>query len=359
MRFDSKHFGDQGFSRDDLQSRSRYAEVKAAMFHNTYYLNWGEEGEPPLPTYEVTLGRILRGILPGAMPWLFKHAAARTVESHAALRWGKDRLGYRRLLHPNGICLFGRWIIDSDNPYTGHFRNGTEALIVGRYSTCCTETRRGFTRSLSLVGKLYPTVDEHHPQPLETGDFITQQDLGGDFDDYINDAQLLNAPDVTPWRRGWGFPILLISGLVFKLLNREPAIRQLHTIAELGKPGPEQTCAPEFMRLRVSEEQPRIAGQQLDFRDEILAQLYDRGSSVATGRKLTFIIEVTDEGTKRGMLVQRRTFSSWRKIGRIEFTEAVASYNADFVLHFNHPIWRTDKNDPATAVKPGLRRTEK
>jgi len=156
-------------------------------------------------------------------------------------RWGSDGLGFRRLLHPNGVCLFGKWIVDTENPYSGYFREGTEALIVGRYSTCCTETRRSFTRSLSLVGKIYPTTDAQHSEPLETGDFITQQDLGGERSEYINDAILLNAPNVTPWRRGWGLPILLISGLVFKAVNREPAIRQLHTVAELGKAEDEPT----------------------------------------------------------------------------------------------------------------------
>ena len=351
MKINSDHFGVQDFGKDDLQSRSRYADVRKAMFHNAYYLTWGTVGEPPLPTYEVTLNRVLRGVLPFAFPWLFKQAARRAVSSKAALRWGSDGLGFRRLLHPNGVCLFGKWIIDTENPYSGHFHEGTEALIVGRYSTCCTETRRGFTRSLSLVGKIYPTTDTEHSEPLETADFITQQDLGGERSEYINDAILLNAPNVTPWRRGWGLPILLISGLVFRVVNREPAIRQLHTVAELGKAESEPTRAPQFMRLSVVPEQVRIHGEQLDFRDEVLAQIYDRGSDEATGRKLTFNIEVTDEGNRRGVLVQRRTFQNWRKIGRIEFTEGVASYNADFVLHFNHPRWRANTNDAATATE--------
>ena len=30
---------------------------------------------------------------------------------------------------------------------------------------------------------------------------------------------------------------------------------------------------------------------------------------------------------------------------------AVASYNGDFVLHFNHPTWREDESDPTTATR--------
>ena len=135
-------------------------------------------------------------------PWSFRQATERAVESEADMRWGPDRRGFRRLLHPNGVCLFGRWIIDQPSPWSGYFRQGTNALIIGRYSACCSETRRGHNRSLSLVGKLFPTTDENHTHPLRTAGFITQEDLGGSNTTYINDVVCRNAPDVTPWRRG-------------------------------------------------------------------------------------------------------------------------------------------------------------
>jgi hypothetical protein len=50
-------------------------------------------------------------------------------------------------------------------------------------------------------------------------------------------------------------------------------------------------------------------------------------------------------------IFQRRTFKNWRRIGEITFDEAVASYNGDFVIHFNHPTWRDDQNDPSTATR--------
>jgi hypothetical protein len=34
--------------------------------------------------------------------------------------------------------------------------------------------------------------------------------------------------------------------------------------------------------------------------------------------------------------------TNWNEIGEIEFAEAVASYNGDFVIHFHHPVWRDD-----------------
>jgi len=37
--------------------------------------------------------------------------------------------------------------------------------------------------------------------------------------------------------------------------------------------------------------------------------------------------------------------------GRLTFDNAVISYSGDFVIHFNHPTWRDDRNDPATATR--------
>jgi hypothetical protein len=84
-----------------------------------------------------------------------------------------------------------------------------------------------------------------------------------------------------------------------------------------------------------------------------MAQIYDRGVSTPK-RTLTFQIEVTDEGETRGPpAFERRTFSNWRPIGTITFDKAVASYNGDFVIHFHHPTWRDNQNDPATATRVG------
>jgi hypothetical protein len=110
------------------------------------------------------------------------------------------------------------------------------------------------------------------------------------------------------------------------------------------------------MRLMVAPDQPRIEANNLDFRDEIMAQIFDRGDPIAR-RRLTFNIEVTDVGRTTGTpLRQRRTFQDWRQIGRLTFNNAVASWNGDSVIHFNHPTWRQDRNDPATATRVNRRK---
>jgi len=222
---------------------------------------------------------------------------------------------------------------------------------VARYSTCCRETRRGHTRSLALVGKLFPTTDPDHPTPLRTANFITQEDIGGAYSAAINDAVLLNAPDTTALRRGSGLPVILVTGMVLSRADRQPTIRQLYPIAELGKPDTEPTRAPGFMRLMIAKTQPTIPGEAIDFRDEVMAQIFDPGDPQPK-RTLRFDIDVTDEGETHGTkLRERRTFGQWRRIGHLVFSDGVVSANGDRVVHFNHPTWRDDRNDPSTATR--------
>jgi hypothetical protein len=342
-------------SNEDRSYRgSHFAEVRKAVFANPYQKVWGAAGEPPLPLDKTTLADSLHGLLPFARQYSFRQATEREVDSKADLRWGPDGKGYRRMIHRNGVCLVGSWQITEPTPYSGYFKQDARALVVARYSS--TETRRGHTRSLSMVGKLFPTTDPNHAEPLETANFITQQDLGGDYTDYINDAELRNAPNTTAWRRGRGVPIAIIQVLVFALVDRKPTIRQLYPIAELGKPAGERTKAPTFMRLLVAPDQPRIPGEGLDVRDEIMAQIYDRGDP-RPKRVLTFNIQVSDEGTTLGpSFFQRRIITNWRHIGHMTFNEAVASYNGDYVTQFGHPTWRDDQNDPATATRVNERK---
>jgi hypothetical protein len=336
---------------DRAYGGSRFSEVREAIFANPYQRVWGLTGEKALPVYPVTLGSVLRGIVPLGSAYQFQKATERAVDSGADLRWGVNGKGFRRILHPNGVCLTGLWQISEQTDYSGYFEKGSAALVIARYSTCCEETRRGYNRSLALVGKLFPTTDPAHSTPLRTANFITQEDIGGARTDFINDAELRNAPDTTVSRRGGGVPILLVTGMVFARVDKQPSIRQLYEIAELGKPAAQPTRTPEFMRLVVAPGQLRIEGQLLDFRDEIMGQIFDKGDPKPK-RTLTFNIEVTDEGTTTGTdLRQRRTFRNWRRIGTLTFDDAVISYNGDCVIHFNHPTWRQDKNDPSTATR--------
>jgi hypothetical protein len=323
---------------------SRFSEVRDALFANPYKKVWGASGEPPYERFGISY----RALLAFGKSWFFLDAAKRVLASHADLRWGKDGKGFRRLVHPNGIGLTGMWEITEDTPYTGYFAKGSRGLSIARYSTCCQETRRGNVRSLSMVGAVYPTTDPNHAERLPRASFITQEDIGGANTPTINGALLRNAPDTTGSRRGLGVPVLLLTGLVLEIAEKKPSIRQVYQIAELGKPPGVPTRAPEFLQFRVAPEQPVIPGDDLDFRDEIMAQIYDPGDATPK-RKLTFLIETSDTGVTKGLPIkERREITNWKTIGTLTFDAAVASYNADRVVHFNHPAWREDRNDPKT-----------
>jgi hypothetical protein len=81
----------------------------------------------------------------------------------------------------------------------------------------------------------------------------------------------------------------------------------------LGKPAGQPTRAPEFMRVLVSPDQPRIAGDALDFRDEIKGPDVRPGGP-GTERRLTFNIELTDDGETTGTQFEERgPFRNWRR----------------------------------------------
>ena len=334
----SDEYGIEGLAEDDRSfSGSRFAEVRDAVFANPY--------SRPYEIFPVTLGSLLRGALPFGMPWLFASAARRTVQSYADLRWGPDGRGFRRLLHPSGVCLTGLWEITEETPYSGYFRKGSRALVIARYSVG-SETRRGRLRSMAMVGRIYPTTDPEHPHKLPTANFFTQEDIGGDHHHSINETVLRNAPNTTITHRNFvGALLLLTTGAALTLADRQPTIRQLYEIAELGKPPDEPTRTPQFMQLIVDSQQPVIPGDELDIRDEVMAQVYETPQ-----RSLTFHIETTDVGKTIGPgFYQRRKFEGWRRIGTMRLDAAVASYNGDRVVHFHHPPWRKDVNDPSTA----------
>jgi hypothetical protein len=351
-------FGHQEITEEDLNyAGSRFSELKDALLENPYQPVWGAEGNSALPIYESTFGQVFCGFLPGGKSDQLLVAATRTVDTQADLRWGQDRKGFRRIVHPNGICLFGLWKITKDNPYSGYFRNGSSGLVIARFSSN-TVPLRGERKSLSLVGKIFSTTNENHSDPLIPASFFTQEDFGNENTKYVNDAAMSNSPNVTALRR---FPvgtlILARLGRVFKKVDKEPDIRQLHEIAELGKPSDAATNTPEFMRLEMTPGQPRIEGDALDFRDEIYAHIFDPGNPKPV-RMLEFDISVSNQGqTKRFTgAIKRVRVNEWHKIGQITFNNAVASYNGDHVIHFHHPPWREDKNDPSTAVRVGGRR---
>jgi hypothetical protein len=347
--------GPQEMTDEDRAYRgSRYADVRNALYANPYRDGTSGQMPGPLPMFQSTIRNAWKGTIHG--PSKLGQASARSVDSRADLRWGPDRKGFRRILAPNGICVLGTWEITAESPYTGFFKRGAKGLTIGRISSDGNETMRGQRRSISLGMKIYPTTDPNHPTPLVPASVIAQEDLGGMHTPYINDAELRNEPNVTGYRRGIHVLIMLRAGLHFTRLDKVPDIRQLHEISELGKPKSEVTRTPEHMLLKMVAGQRRIEGEKLDFRDEIYAQIFKPGDTTPTG-SMEYDILVSDSGKRRGIPGFRRVkVTNWQRIGRLVFTEAVASYNGDHVIQFHHPGWRDDKNDPSTAIRSNEQR---
>lgn len=340
-----------------LQGESSYEEIRDALFGDPekigqYYRQWGEPNQKALPIYRVTIGLLVRGLFRAGKDFAMLLAARRTLKSRADLRWGPDKKGWHRLVHAMGVCLEGEWVIDNEpegKTYTGYFKKGCKGRVIGRYSLGGNEVRNGHKRSLALVGKVFPEGGEKD-KSTPRAHFITQEDLGGNFTNSVLDAVLFNSPPVTLFNRGPGIFsfLVVIAGLM--QADQEPSERQLYEIAELGKPKGEATRCPRFMRLTIDKEQkyPKVVGDEADFREEILSLIYQ---GAGTPRPLVFNIEVCDKGW-RSVLQKLHDQDSWTRIGRITFHQAAASYNGDFVVHFHHPPWRKDRNDPSSIARP-------
>ncbi len=350
-----KLHGQQEMTDEDRSYKgSRYAEVRDAMYANPYRNGRSGQEPGPLPMFQSTIRNAWRGTL--HPPRHLQQASARTIDTRSDLRWGADGKGFRRILAPNGICAFGTWEITADNPYTGYFQKGAKGLTIGRLSSDGNETKRGQRRSISLGMKIYPTSDPEHQTPLIPAGVIIQEDLGGMHTDFMNDAELVNMPSVHSYRRGIHVLVMLRAGTYFFRLDKVADARQLHEIAELAKPAHLPTRCPEHMMLKMAAGQRRIEGRELDFREEVYQHLFKPGDEEATGT-MEYDIFVSDTAKRLGFPGFRKVVvSGWQRIGTMTFTAAVASYNADHVIHFHHPGWRDNKNEPSTAIRAGEQR---
>src|SRR5580693_4499344 len=122
-----QYFGTEEITDEDRGYRgSRFCEVRDAIWANPYPGSLSRNGQAELPVYRVTLLSVLRGILSPGKHYFFRQATERAVDSHADLRWGADGKGFRRLLHPNGVCLTGLWEITEETSYSGYFCKGSQ-----------------------------------------------------------------------------------------------------------------------------------------------------------------------------------------------------------------------------------------
>jgi hypothetical protein len=230
---------------------------------------------------------------------------------------------FKKLAHPNGVCLKGVWNITEENPYSGLFRKNQSAIIIARASTALSETTKDHLRGFGLAGKLFPTLNEN--EIVKTANFFLIDDLGGTKAAHYTDVEMTNEPKVSKTIAVLAnIQYALTLAATFGKVDANPGIRQVYEIAESTKLEDEKIVSPKWMMVKSSAKQFKV--NAADFRDE-LAQTLNRGN-------LLMDIYVANKETSKG--------KNWKIIGQIKFTNSIASNACDTKLHFHHPKWRSD-----------------
>lgn len=241
---------------------------------------------------------------------------------------------FQKLVHPVGICLRGTWRITERTHYTGYFRQGSEGLLIARASDNMGENRPDRLRFLGLAGKLYPTRDPAHDEPLRPADFVMNENLIGSHTRHFVDATL--ATDLLPFSMHDDVALKLALGLlvafVFAAADRvtnvtQSLIRQLYPIAELGESHPSSAVAPAVMRFVSSPRNRRVDTPEL--REELQMKYHPHG--------VRYEIQVSD---RRSYLYPQ----GFVRIGEAHFTESARSCTCDHRLHFRHAPYRHHGN---------------
>src|SRR2546423_13965670 len=139
---------------------------------------------------------------------------------------------------------------------------------------------------------------------------LAQEDRATSLTDSIRKRLLTISPPVSPWSRGIDIFQLHFIGIILTVADKRNSERQLYEIAELEKPADQPTSCPRFMRLAVAKGTAPVSEAGIDFRDEILGAIYDRGNPLPQ-RPLAFDIDVSDQGKKHRLGIEWLTGQHW------------------------------------------------
>jgi len=246
---------------------------------------------------------------------LLERSAKRTIadESDVLPRFDK-------LVHPNGICLKGTWNMTEPSRYTGYFAQGKQGVVIARSSTALSGTTRSSYRGFGMAVKIFPTNNPAHTTALKTANFFVIDDLGGtDIANYL-DAQMTNEPNTSiRFSSILIAPIAAAATAAFTAADKNPGIRQLYPVAELGLAPGQTAIAPKYIKIVGAPYERRQ--DKSEFREELYVRLY--------GGYLDFDV-----------LVAESSAGPFQRIGYLEFTDSVASDSCDHRVHFHHPKFR-------------------
>ncbi len=245
--------------------------------------------------------------------------AKRTLNNHADIFEPFDKLA-----HPNGICFKGIWQIDTQNIYSGYFRNNSKALIIARASTAMSNTARDDKRAFGFAGKIFPTLNKDEVINKHSANFFLIDDLGGTDAKHYTDVELTNEPAVS-------FTFTILKNLLYAIkvafafddADENSGIRQLYEISQLGEENNNKIITPKWMKI---EAQSTNKIDKSDFRDELKI----------VNDNLIFNISVANKEIDKN--------KNWNNIGKIILDTSVVSNSCDHRLHFHHPKWKNDLN---------------
>ena len=246
------------------------------------------------------------------------HSAMRTLNEDADLLEP-----FEKLAHPNGICLKGVWKMDVQNPYSGYFQKGSEALIIARASTAMSNTESGSTRAFGFAGKLFATMEADKQNTQPSANFFLIEDLGGTDASHYLDVALTNEPSVSITLEALANAAYSIKvANTFAKADKNPAIRQLYEISYLGEPKSAKIITPKWLKIEAADEK-RVDAK--DFREEL---------RIDNSENLVFNVFVASRLNNEK--------KEWLRVGSITFDASVTSSSCDRRLHFHHPKFRDD-----------------
>jgi hypothetical protein len=225
-----------------------------------------------------------------------------------------DRLPKK--LHPNGVCVLGKWQIDTQTKYSGYFSEGSEGLFVGRISVAMEDTTSDDSRGFGIAGKIFPTLNPD--EEVQTGNFFTVDVLLGAKTQSVFDTKTTNEPEL-----GFKFSLIGLAMKISSALKKADdniLFRPLTQVASLKTT--EVIKQPKWLRLSFKNN--IIRNNEKDFRNEVLRAFEDNS-------EVTYTIEISETTHDRSAK------TGWSRIGEIKLNQAIVSYGCDRRLHFAHP----------------------
>ncbi len=196
-------------------------------------------------------------------------------------------------------------------------------MIIARASSAMSNTRRGELRAFGFAGKLFPAQEPLQVDQENSANFFLIDDLGGTRAEHYTDVALTNEPSTTTNSEVIKNLLYALEvARVFTAVDKEPGIRQLYEVSQLGEAKSTHIITPRWMKVEAQNGQSIDAD---DFRDEL---------RIESGKRLIFTISVASKSSDGK--------KDWLDIGIITFDTSVVSKSCDHRLHFHHPKWRSD-----------------